>query len=119
MLFRLVGQRLTEQWLERLAASERVPKEHLVVTEQARSQSPVRREPHAIARRTVGVRHGRDDADAARRARESVVLGGAVTARRPTVRREGSELGDSREHLVARYYVFPREPAHLADRHQL
>src|SRR5678815_3939472 len=119
VLLRLVGECLSEERLEWLAAPERVAQQHLVIAEETGAKSAIGRESHAVARRAVRMCHRRDDADRALRTSEPIIRRGAVTSWRPTVWRERTERCDPRQHFVAGYDVLPRETAHLANGHEL
>src|SRR5690606_9352460 len=81
MPFRLDPQRLLDQRPQRFTAPQRIPKIRLDGAEQARAESAVRREAHAVAAVTIIVAHGRDDAHGARRAGEPEVGGRPVPGR--------------------------------------
>jgi len=92
---------------------------HLVISEEARAESSVSGQAHAVARSAVGVRHRRDYPDRAASPGESVISGGTISSGRAGVCRQRTDRAHARQHLVARYDVLPRQLAHLADRHQL
>src|SRR5688572_12600092 len=119
MLLGLVSKCLTEERLERFAATQRVAKVDLMVSIEARAQTPIGGEPYTVARAAIRVCHRCDDPHRPRSAGEPIVLRRAISLRWTTIWRKGAEGRDALEHFVARDNVVPCQFAKVADRHQL
>src|SRR5688572_31973951 len=119
MLLRLVGQRLTEQRLERFTAPQWVAEIHFVIAVQAGAKPSVCSKADPVARAAIRVSHRCNDSHRAGSSVETIVLRRPIPLRRPAVRSKYAQPGDALENLVARDDMIPRQLAKISNRHQL
>src|SRR3954468_11821743 len=117
MLLRLANERGAKKWFERDACAKRSAQIDLVFAKEAGAKASVSSQTNSVAASTIRVRHRRDHSDAPGRAFESKVSRGAIAPRWRGHRNQLAHLRERSQDLFRRHNMFPRQLAHLTDRH--